>query len=133
MSKLTKPKTKKHTQNTMKTQNTTDQNEKQLAVAREILKATLAEFKTDEHAEISECSLRAGCVRDLDGAPVFEALARIEDCSLRSLGNEYGWMLNGRDAAIAIAKNRVWDAILVEDEEATFEDAAQLVKAALAA
>ena len=113
----------------MKTQNTTA-TETQLAKAGQILRATLAEFKADEHAKISECSLRLGCVSDLDGAPVFEELARIEDCSLRSLGNEYGWILYGFDAAIAIAERRVWDAIFDENEEATFEDAAQLVKAA---
>jgi hypothetical protein len=114
----------------MKTLNTTA-NEKQLAKAREIVETTLAEFKSDERAEISECALKAGCVRDLDGAPVFEALARIQDCSLRSLGNAYGWILNGRDAALAIANNRVWDAMIAEDEDAAYEDASQLVDKAL--
>jgi len=97
---------------------------------KSIINATLAEFSADEKKQIIDCEKTPGCVRDLQGASVFETLASLEDKSLRTLGNDCGWNLDGHQAAIQIAERRVWDAMLAENSEAEYQDAVDAVRAA---
>lgn len=97
---------------------------------KSIVESTLAEYAADLNKEIIDSQLKEGCVRDLEGASVFEDLAQIEDQSLSALGNEVGWKMNGRTAALSIAAHRVWEVMLGEDGETEYSAAVEAVEAA---
>lgn len=81
----------------------------QTAEKEEIVRSTLAEFTADLDKNIADCAVKKGCIRDLEGPGVFEALADEDGVSLRELGNSVQWELKGRDAALRIAALRIRD------------------------
>ena len=84
----------------------------------EIVKNTMQEFAGDFDAQIMDCEVKKGCVKEMEGALVFHELASMEDKSLRTLGNDCGWRMTGKQAAEEIAKMRCFD-LPDEDYEET--------------
>jgi len=65
------------------------------------------EYRSQLHLEIVDAAnVKEGCVMELEAPAVFEDLARLEDKSVRTLGNEFGWKLTGEQAVETIAVHR---------------------------
>ena len=101
------------------------------ATITEIVTAALAEFADDLEKQIIDCDVIPGCVRDLQGPAVFAELAGLEDKSLRTLGNDCGWNLDGRTAALDIAARRAWDAADENEEYDVVREIVGRIAAAL--
>lgn len=91
----------------LKTLSQRKKNMKQIVIqaALEKINETLATWASEMAARdnISDCEVREGCVGELTGPAIFEALAKKEDCSLRTLGDNCNWDLTSYAAGIKLA------------------------------
>ncbi len=105
-------------------------NQEAVEKVNETLKMWAKEMASN--ANISDCETREGCVMEMTGPEIFQALARENDCSLRTLGNDRNWNLSAFKAGIELAAYAALMAMNEEfkNDEITWEDCFEVAEKA---